>query len=209
MKLISTVVRPERLPQVKAALFRAGVTGITISRVSGHGGERELQEHYRGGTVVLGVREKVRLEIAVSVPLVEPTLNPIPSSASLRPGAPPGRGRGATPPPAGAARRAGKEGPPPAAPPRGEPSRTLVRGVQAARLRRGIVLVLRAEHRRPGDRGAPVRPPAESLHAQRAGARARQAVRPDEVQRRVPHRAVVGPGRDADPVERIQSGCAG
>src|SRR2546426_3844345 len=49
MKLISTVVRPERLPQVKAALFRAGVTGITISRVSGHGGERELQEHYRGG----------------------------------------------------------------------------------------------------------------------------------------------------------------
>ena len=39
MKLITTVVRPERLPQVKAALFRAGVTGITISRVSGHGGE--------------------------------------------------------------------------------------------------------------------------------------------------------------------------
>src|SRR5207244_1160197 len=39
MKLISAVVRPERLPQVKAALFRAGVTGITINRVSGHGGE--------------------------------------------------------------------------------------------------------------------------------------------------------------------------
>ena len=37
MKLITTVIRPERLPEVKAALFRAGVTGITISRVSGHG----------------------------------------------------------------------------------------------------------------------------------------------------------------------------
>src|SRR5437667_8171221 len=75
MKLISTVVRPDRLPQVKAALFRAGVTGITISRVSGHGGERELQEHYRGGTVVLEFREKVRLEMAVSEPFVEPTID--------------------------------------------------------------------------------------------------------------------------------------
>ncbi len=66
MKLITTVVRPERLPQVKAALFRAGVTGVTISRVSGHGGERELHEHYRGANVVLEFREKVRLEMAVS-----------------------------------------------------------------------------------------------------------------------------------------------
>ncbi len=66
MKLITAVVRPERLAQVKAALFRAGVTGVTISRVSGHGGERDLQEHYRGSTVVLEFREKVRLEMAVS-----------------------------------------------------------------------------------------------------------------------------------------------
>ena len=49
MKLITAVVRPERLPQVKAALFRAGVTGITISRVSGHGGERERSEERRVG----------------------------------------------------------------------------------------------------------------------------------------------------------------
>ncbi len=81
MKLITAVVRPERLPQVKAALFRAGVTGITITRVSGHGGERELQEHYRGGTVVLEFREKVRLEMACSDPFVEPTINAILSSA--------------------------------------------------------------------------------------------------------------------------------
>src|SRR5256884_4278866 len=81
MKLISAVVRPERLPQVKAALFRAGVTGITISRVSGHGGERELQEHYRGSTVVLEFREKVRLEMAGSEPVVEPTIKAIIASA--------------------------------------------------------------------------------------------------------------------------------
>jgi len=81
MKLITTVVRPDRLPQVKAALFRAGVTGITISRVSGHGGEREQQEHYRGTNVVLEFREKVRIEMAVSEPFVEPTVKAILSSA--------------------------------------------------------------------------------------------------------------------------------
>ena len=32
MKLITTIVRPERLPEVKAALFRAGITGIKIGR---------------------------------------------------------------------------------------------------------------------------------------------------------------------------------
>jgi nitrogen regulatory protein P-II 1 len=81
MKLITAVVRPERLPQVKAALFRAGVTGMTISRVSGHGGEHEILEQYRGRTVVLEFREKVRLEMACSEPFVDPTIKAILSSA--------------------------------------------------------------------------------------------------------------------------------
>ena len=81
MKLITTVIRPERLPHVKAALFRAGVTGITISRVSGHGGEHELMETYRGNTVVLEFREKVRIEMVCSEPFVEPTIKAILSSA--------------------------------------------------------------------------------------------------------------------------------
>ena len=81
MTLITAVIRPERLPQVKAALFRAGVTGITINRVSGHGGERELVETYRGTTVVLEFREKVRLEMACSEPFVEPTIKAILASA--------------------------------------------------------------------------------------------------------------------------------
>jgi nitrogen regulatory protein P-II 1 len=81
MKLISTIVRPDRLPEVKAALFRAGVTGITISRVSGHGGEAELLEQYRGGSLVLEFREKVRIDMAVSEPFVEPTIKAILSSA--------------------------------------------------------------------------------------------------------------------------------
>jgi len=81
MKLITTVVRPERLPEVKAALFRAGVTGITLSRVVGHGGESEILSQYRGATVAMEFHEKVKIEMAVSEPFVEPTIRAILSSA--------------------------------------------------------------------------------------------------------------------------------
>ncbi len=81
MKLITTIVRPERLADVKAALFRAGVTGITLSRVSGHGGEREVLSEYRGTTVVMEFREKVKIEMAVSEPFVEPTIQAILTAA--------------------------------------------------------------------------------------------------------------------------------
>jgi len=81
MKLITTIVRPERLPEVKAALFRAGVTGITLTRVAGHGGEREILGQYRGSTVVMEFHEKVRIEMAVSEPFVEPTIQAILASA--------------------------------------------------------------------------------------------------------------------------------
>jgi nitrogen regulatory protein P-II 1 len=81
MKLITTVVRPERLADVKAALFRAGVTGITLTRVSGHGGEQEIVEQYRGTTVVMEFHEKVKIEMVCSEPFVEPTIQAILTAA--------------------------------------------------------------------------------------------------------------------------------
>lgn len=81
MKLITCIIRPERLAAVKEALFRAGVTGLTVSRVSGHGGERELLEHYRGSSVVLEFRDKVKIEMACSEPFVEPTVAAIVDAA--------------------------------------------------------------------------------------------------------------------------------
>lgn len=81
MKLITCIIRPERLPAVKEALFRAGVTGVTLTRVSGHGGEREMVEQYRGTSVVLEFREKVKVEMACSDPFVEPTVQAILSAA--------------------------------------------------------------------------------------------------------------------------------
>ena len=81
MKLITAVIRPEKLPNVKEALFKIGVTGVTLSRVSGHGGEREVLEHYRGTQVRLEFHEKVKLEIAVSEVFVERTVKAISQSA--------------------------------------------------------------------------------------------------------------------------------
>lgn len=81
MKLISAVIRPEKLPDVKAALFRAGITGVTIYRVSGHGGEKEVLETYRGSSVLLEFHEKVKIEMACSEPFVEPCIKAILTSA--------------------------------------------------------------------------------------------------------------------------------
>ena len=81
MKLITAIIRPEKLDDVKAALFREEVTGLTISRVSGHGGEKEHLETYRGRPLVFEFHEKVRLEIAVSEAFVDRTLKAIVDSA--------------------------------------------------------------------------------------------------------------------------------
>jgi nitrogen regulatory protein P-II 1 len=74
MKLIVAVIRPEKLNDVLEALFDADVRGITVSRVEGHGGEYETVETYRGATVKMELSDKVRLEIGVSDPFVERTV---------------------------------------------------------------------------------------------------------------------------------------
>jgi nitrogen regulatory protein P-II 1 len=77
MKLITAIIRPEKLPEVKRALFKVGVTGMSLSRVSGHGGERDVVQRYRGDTVVLEFHEKVRIEMACSEAFVERTIEAI------------------------------------------------------------------------------------------------------------------------------------
>ena len=81
MKLVVAVVRPEKLPDVLEALFRADVRGLTLHRVEGHGGETERVETYRGTTVKMELSEKVRLEIGVSDHFVEPTVRAILTAA--------------------------------------------------------------------------------------------------------------------------------
>ena len=81
MKLITAIIRPEKLNEVLEALFRAEVHGLTISRVQGHGGEVEAVETYRGTTVKMELVEKVRLDIGVSDGFVDITLDAIQSAA--------------------------------------------------------------------------------------------------------------------------------
>jgi nitrogen regulatory protein P-II 1 len=77
VKLITAIIRPERLHEVLEALFEADVRGLSISRVQGHGGETEQVATYRGTTVKMELVEKVRLDIGVSDPFVEPTIEAI------------------------------------------------------------------------------------------------------------------------------------
>ncbi|MEP6551376.1 MAG: P-II family nitrogen regulator [Gemmatimonadales bacterium] len=77
MKLVVAIIRPEKLNDVLEALYRAEVTGLTISRVRGHGGEVEDVETYRGMTVKVELHDKVRLEIGVSDNFVDPTVRAI------------------------------------------------------------------------------------------------------------------------------------
>ena len=81
MKLITAVIRPNKLSQVKEALFNAGVRGITISRVSGHGGQGGIVEQYRGSQFIVEFHEKVQLNIAVSEDFVDKTIDAIVKSA--------------------------------------------------------------------------------------------------------------------------------
>lgn len=81
MKLITAVIRPDKLTPVKEALFAAGITGITITRVSGHGGEKEVIEQVRGNSYLIEFQEKVQLSIAVSDDFVDTTLETIVKAA--------------------------------------------------------------------------------------------------------------------------------
>ena len=74
MKLVIGIVRPEKANDVLAALYRAEVRGISISRVQGHGGELDRVETYRGTTVEMRLADKVRFEIAVSDVFVDPAI---------------------------------------------------------------------------------------------------------------------------------------
>ena len=81
MKLITAIIRPTKLAEVKESLFKAGVRGITISRVSGHGGQGGVVEQYRGSQYVVEFHDKVKLEIAVSEDFIDATIDAIVKAA--------------------------------------------------------------------------------------------------------------------------------
>ena len=65
MKLVTAVIKPFKLDDVKNALESFGVNGITVSEASGYGRQRGLTEVYRGAEYTVDLVPKVRLEVLV------------------------------------------------------------------------------------------------------------------------------------------------
>jgi nitrogen regulatory protein P-II 1 len=74
---LEAIIQPRKLDAVKAALLEAGVEGMTISDVRGHGRQKGHTEHYRGGEYTVDFLPKVKLEIVLPDDLVEAAVNAI------------------------------------------------------------------------------------------------------------------------------------
>lgn len=76
MKLITAIIRESQLDRVREALINAEITRITVSRVSGHGQQKQ-EELYRGQSFVPNLIPKIKIEIAVNDEFVDITVNTI------------------------------------------------------------------------------------------------------------------------------------
>ena len=65
MKLVTAIIKPHKLDEVKAALEAFGVQGMTVSEASGYGRQRGHTEVYRGAEYTVDLVPKVRLEVLV------------------------------------------------------------------------------------------------------------------------------------------------
>ena len=81
MKLIIALIQPEKLPDVKKALFDREVHKMTVSNVIGCGQQKGFTETYRGVIHEVNLLKKVQLEIAVNDDFVEPTIQAIVAGA--------------------------------------------------------------------------------------------------------------------------------
>jgi len=77
MKMIIAVIQPEKLDDVKEALFHNDIHKMTVSRVRGCGKQMGFTEHYRGQVHSVNLLEKVRIEVAVNDEFVDETVGAI------------------------------------------------------------------------------------------------------------------------------------
>src|SRR5918992_1310600 len=77
MKLISAIIKPFKLDDVRAALSEIGVSGMTVTEVKGFGRQRGHTELYRGAEYVVDFVPKTRIEVAVKDALVDQVVEAI------------------------------------------------------------------------------------------------------------------------------------
>ena len=81
MKLIKAIVRPNRVDEVKDALSDAGISGMTVTEVRGHGRQRGHPTIYRGSEYEISLLPKVEIEVVVPDGLVDDAIDAIMSAA--------------------------------------------------------------------------------------------------------------------------------
>src|ERR1041385_9172133 len=81
MKKIEAIIQPHKLDEVKEALASAGIDGLTIFEVHGHGRQKGHTETYRGAEYKVDVRPKIKLELVVPDVQLERIVNVIADSA--------------------------------------------------------------------------------------------------------------------------------
>jgi nitrogen regulatory protein P-II 1 len=81
MKLISSIIRPHKLDEVRDALALAGVSGVTVTEVRGFGRQKGHTELYRGAEYVVDFLPKLKLEAVVPDERLEPALEAIQQAA--------------------------------------------------------------------------------------------------------------------------------
>ena len=81
MKLITAIIKPFRLDDVRNALAEVGVNGMTVTEVKGFGRQRGHTELYRGAEYVVDFLPKAKIEVAVADDLVERAMEAITAAA--------------------------------------------------------------------------------------------------------------------------------
>ncbi|MBP6707859.1 MAG: P-II family nitrogen regulator [Candidatus Accumulibacter sp.] len=82
MKLVTAIIKPFKLDEVREALSAIGVQGITVTEVKGFGRQKGHTELYRGAEYVVDFLPKVKVEAAISDGLLEQVIEAIEKSAS-------------------------------------------------------------------------------------------------------------------------------
>ncbi|MFT4863547.1 MAG: nitrogen regulatory protein P-II 2 [Pseudohongiellaceae bacterium] len=82
MKLVTAIIKPFKLDDVREALSEIGVQGITVTEVKGFGRQKGHTELYRGAEYVVDFLPKVKLEVAIGASLLDQTLEAITKAAN-------------------------------------------------------------------------------------------------------------------------------
>ena len=84
MKLVTAIIKPFKLDDVRESLSSIGVQGITVSEVKGFGRQKGHTELYRGAEYAVDFLPKVKIEVAISDSMLDQTMDAITTAANTQ-----------------------------------------------------------------------------------------------------------------------------